>query len=183
MPQGWSWVNSGGSHDRSSLQPPRHPARHRFAGGACRIGSIACSACAAPAAARALRHPQRFCHDHGARHRRHRRLRRAGARWRDRCGGTKAQCARGRGHQRRGDDRAAGAGRDPLAHVEHAPAQHVGRQAGHRLFPHHGGARPEMRACRHVPGHAAGGGRSNQFRHHLRARLVSQHPRLRLCGG
>ena len=39
-----------------------------------------------------------------------------------------------------------------------------------------------VRARRHVSGHAARGGRGDQFRHHLRARLVPQHPRRRLCG-
>ena len=41
-------------------------------------------------------------------------------------------------------------------------------------------ARAAIRRRRHVPGHAARGGRSDQRRHHVRARLVSQHPFARL---
>ena len=58
-----------------------------------------------------------------------------------------------------------------------------GEKAGVRLFPHHGGARSEIPAGRHVSGHAARGRRSDQFRHHLRARLVPQYPQPRLCRG
>ena len=49
-------------------------------------------------------------------------------------------------HQRARHDRAAGSGRDALAHVEHAAAQHVRREARVRLFPHHRGARAAIRS-------------------------------------
>ena len=39
----------------------------------------------------------------------------------------------------------------------------------------------KIRAGRHVPGHAPFLRRSDQQRHHIRARLVPQHPRRRLC--
>ena len=78
-------------------------------------------------------------------------------------------------------DRVAGPGRNALAHVEYAAAQHVGREGGPRLFPHHRGARAEIPAGRHVPGHAPRRRGSDQLRHHVRARLVPQHPRRRLC--
>ena len=71
-------------------------------------------------------------------------------------------------------DRHAGPGRDALAHVEHAAARHVGREAGLRLLPHDRDARARVRAGRHVPGHAACRRRGDQFRHDLRARLVPQ---------
>ena len=136
----------------------------------------------AAAGARQFRHPQRPRHDDGTRHRRHRRRRRARQGRLDRRdrpipGGAGLEHDQGRGH-----DRAAGAGRDPLAHVEHAAAQHVGREGRVRLFPHHRRARAEIRAKRHVPGHPARRGRGAQFRHHLRPQLVPQHPQSRLCG-
>ena len=53
------------------------------------------------------------------------------------------------------NDRAAGTGRDALAHVEHAASQHGGRKARARLLPHHRGARAEIPAQRHVSGHTA----------------------------
>ena len=60
----------------------------------------------------------------------HRRRRRACRQRRHRCGRTRSQSA-GRCRDRRSrHDRPAGAGRDPLAYVEYAAAQHVGRQAG-----------------------------------------------------
>ena len=133
------------------------------------------------AGARQFRHPQRPRHDHGTRHRRHRRRRRARQGRLDRRDRPISRCA-GREHaQGRGHDRAAGPGRDPLAHVEHAAAQHVGREARARLFPHHRRARAEIRAKRHVPGHPARRGRGDQFRHHLRPQLVPQYPQSRLC--
>ena len=138
---------------------------------------------AGAASARRRRHPQRLCHDHGAG-----RGDIANGDVHVKDGVIAAVGAKldapGRGRdRRRRHDRAAGPGRNPLAHVEHAAAQHVGRQARVRLFPHHRGARPEIRAGRHVPGHATCGRRGDQLRHHLRARLVPQYPRPRLCRG
>ena len=53
----------------------------------------------------------------------------------------RTQRARRAHHRRPRHDRAAGLRRDALAHVEHAVARHVGREAGLRLFPHHRHAR------------------------------------------
>ena len=84
--------------------------------------------------ARQLRHPRRLRHDDGDGHRRHRQWRRACAGRRDRRGRPKAQRAGRARDQRRRHDRAAGADRNPLAHVEYAVAQHVGRESRSRAI-------------------------------------------------
>ena len=124
------------------------------------------------ARARRVHHRQCLCDDDGARLRRlHRRLR-ACERRRDCRRRPRREWRRDDRRQRH--DRDARPRRDPLAHVEHDFPQLCRRQAGGRLFPDRGALRPADDAGRHFPEHAVVGGGSDQFRHDLRALLVSQ---------
>ena len=87
----------------------------------------------------------------------------------------------GRGdHRRDRHDRAAGADRNALAHVEHAVPQLRRRRAGARLFPDGRALRRGDDARRHVPGRAPLRRRGDPFGHDHGARLVSQHPQPRI---
>ena len=83
--------------------------------------------------------------------------------------------------RRQRHDRDARPRRNPLAHVEHALSQLCRRQAGGGLFPDRRALRRADDAGRHVPEHAARGGRGDQFRHDLRSFLVPQRAQHRAC--